>query len=351
MSVYESNTVVFHGVTAESRKTIHSFLQGYLDLFKKNFGEDKMDGYIYIGGIPTCEFDLDMDYEPFPRDEGYYVVGISPRWAKARYWENAPGFFGIFLEQKLCTKITWHQYWDQGQPNRIYMNDSTENVPPSWKYYEFVPGENGVPAEYDEENEDEGGEAFNQYVNAVMKGELEVEWRDGFPDYWHDRYDELESRRDREDTDFDDNDDGNCGNDDENDDDGDGLNDSGSDPVSPFGSKPGTAGSPGKMNFFADSGDVAGAMAAQHEKDMQSMQQRLQKQMEQMKARQQKYDSALRSQMDQFGVNPMDPSKKVLPPSGGHPAAGETGEAAVCPVCHSPIGKGWRFCENCGAKI
>jgi len=322
MSIYESNTVIFHGVTEESRKTIHSFLQGYLDLFQKHFGEDKMDGYIYIGGIPTYEFELDMDYEPFPRDEGYYVMGISPRWAKARYWENNPGFVGIFLEQKLCSKITWHQYWDQGEPNRIYMNDSTENVPASWKYYEFVPGENGVPAEYDDENEDDD-EAFNQFVNEVMKGGREVKWKDGFPDYWHDRYDEMEARRDREemeDFDF-----GFDHDDDEKDE-------------------------SEKTDFDVES--KLKTLVAQNEKtllaNMQHVQMRIKQQLDYLKSRQLELDSDIKSKMNSVSNwRTVNRFTEISDDS----FADKTGNK-VCPRCHHPVEEeNAPFCENCGQKI
>ena len=321
MSIFESNTVIFHGVTAESRAKIHSFLQGYLDLFQKHLGEDKDEGNIYIGGIPTYAFDLDLDYEPFPRDEGYYVMGISPRWAC--HWGTNPGFVGIFLEQKLCTKITWHQYWDQGEPNRIYMNDSTEDVPSSWKHYEFVPGEDGVPAEYDEENEDDEGEAFNQFVNEVMRGKQEVEWKDGFPDYWQDKYDELISQRLNErmdDMDFDFGDD---------DDDEKGLEGSDSNTIS-------------KVK----------ETAAQNERSMRLMQEHLQKKLEhaqdQLNARQRKFDRAMKSKMDEIGgaLNGRKPSN---PPSDS-PFAGKN-EDRTCPGCHHPVAKDHRFCENCGHKL
>lgn len=321
MSIYESNTVIIHGVTSESRAIIHSFLQGYLDLFKKHFGEDTGEGNVYIGGIPTYGFDLDMDYEPFPRDKGYYVVGISPRWACQ--WENAPGFFGIFLEQKLCTKITWHQYWDQGEPNHIYMNDSTEDAPSSWKHYKFVPGENGVPEEYDEENEDDSGEAFNQYVNEVMKGERDVEWKDGFPDYWHDRYDDLEARWDREE--MDDMDFGFDSNDDEEKE----PEGSDSDPLS-------------KLE----------ALAAQNEQSMLHMQHLLQMKQDQAQdrliARQKEFDRAMKSKMDIVGgmANSKKPSDTLRDSS----FARET-EDRICPGCHHPVTKDMRFCENCGQKL
>jgi len=320
MSIFESNTVIFHGVTAESRAKIHSFLQGYLELFQKHFGEDRDEGNIYIGGIPTYAFDLDLDYEPFPRDEGYYVMGISPRWAC--HWGTNPGFVGIFLEQKLCTKITWHQYWDQGEPNRIYMNDSTENVPATWQYYEFVPGEDGVPAEYDEENEDDEGEAFNQYVNEVMRGEREVEWKDGFPDYWHDRYDELESQRDREemedfDFDFD-------ADDDEKDE-------------------------SEKTDFDMES--KLKALVAQNEKNLlrmqQSQQMKQERLQERLNARLRDFECAMKTKTDivsgmaDFG-NPSN-----TPHDSSFPCELKT----ACPRCHSPVTKDMRFCEKCGQKL
>ena len=315
MGIYESNTVIFHGVTEESRSKIHSFLQGYLDLFKNHFGEDKEEGNVYIGGIPTYAFDLDMDYGPFPREEGYYVLGISPRWARARYWENAPGFFGIFLEQKLCSKITWHQYWDQGEPNHIYMNDSTENVPSSWKHYEFVPGENGVPAEYDEENEDDDGEAFNQFVNEVMKGEREVEWKDGFPDYWHDRYDELEARLDREAmNDFDFNFD---------DDDDDKKEESG-------------------VTIF-DEDSALEALDAQHKKVLEKGMQLLQQVEGKLQANDEFRQRILESKL-----------KRTLNRSTGTSDEGPSDDETykkVCPNCHHPVKETARFCGRCGTKL
>lgn len=196
MGIYESDTIIFHGATEESMGKIRAFLQGYNDLFKMHFGEDNDDGNIYIGGIPTYGFEIDRESDSFPRSEGFYVAGISPRWAKGWYWENAIGFLGVFLEQKLCSKITWYRYWDQGETNCIYMNETQDGVPFSWKYYEFVPGENGVPPEYNEDDEDD--EEFNQFVNGIMKGERDVKWRQGFPDYWHDQYDNLSERMRRE---------------------------------------------------------------------------------------------------------------------------------------------------------
>ena len=330
MGIYESNTVIFHGVSAESRAKIHSFLQGYLDLFKKHFGEDQNEGNVYIGGIPICEFDLDRDSDSFPREEGYYVMGISPRWAKAWYWENAPGFFGIFLEQELCTKITWYQYWDQGEPNRIYMNDSTEAVPSSWKHYEFVPGENGVPAEYDEENEDDDGEAFNQYVDEVMKGEREVEWKDGFPDYWQDKYDELLSQRlneRMEEMDFDFDDDDDDGEEEEEEE---------------------------EEWEKSDSGRESGldTLVAQNEQSMRHMRHLLQMKQDQaqdrLKARQQKFDRSMGSKINI--VSGTVSSKKPSNIPSERSIANETKDR-ICPGCHCPVADGMHFCENCGHRI
>ena len=341
MGIYESNTVIFHGVTDESRVKIHSFLQGYLDLFKNHFGEDKSEGNVYIGGIPTYEFELDMDYGPFPRDEGYYVIGISPRWAKARYWENAPGFFGIFLEQKLCSEITWHQYWDQGEPNRIYMNDSTENVPASWKFYEFVPGENGVPAEYDEENEDDNGEAFNRFVNEVMKGERVVEWKDGFPDYWHDRYDELVAQRDREEmNDFD------FGFDDD-DDETDESENTDFDMESKLKAKLEALIAQSKKDRLR----MEQSHAAQFEKDLlrmqQSWQMRRKHMQDHLKSQQMELNNNIQLKMNNVGNRR---TTNILTEISDDPFADKTGNK-VCPRCHHPVSENARFCRNCGTRL
>ena len=203
MSVFEANTIVFHGTTNESRKKIRRFLQDYNALFKNHFGEDDKDGNIYIGGIPTYGFMLEnTESDSFPANKGYYVVGLPPRWDQGWYWENSIAFLSIFMEQKLCTKITWYQYKDQGIENIIYISNSQKNARGSWKHFKFVPGENGAPPECDEDGED--NEAFNQFVAEIMKGEREVDWKDGFPNDWKDECERLLKRLNREDNDFDD---------------------------------------------------------------------------------------------------------------------------------------------------
>ncbi len=178
MSVFESDTIVFHGTTKESRKKIRGFLQGYNDLFKKKFGKDE-EVSIYVGGIPTLGFEMDWDLgDRFPEDEGYLIAGIRPFNKKAYDWGNSIAFLSIFLEQHLCTKITWHQYRAQGCPNCIYMNDSQEDADFSWKSLKFEPGKNGTPD--DPDGEDGDFKTFEAFVDGIVKGEQEVEWEEGF---------------------------------------------------------------------------------------------------------------------------------------------------------------------------
>ena len=179
MSVFESDTIVFHGTTQKSRKIIRGFLQGYNDLFKKHFGKDE-ETCIYVGGTPTLGFRLDWDLTPgrFPEDEGYLVVGLHPFDQTACDWGNSIAFLSIFLEQQLCTKITWHQYVAEGCTNYIYMNDSQEDAAFSWKSIKFEPGRDGAPNDPDEDDGD--FEAFEAFVDGIVKGKEEIEWTDGF---------------------------------------------------------------------------------------------------------------------------------------------------------------------------
>jgi hypothetical protein len=305
MGIYESDTIIFHGATEESMEKIRAFLQGYNDLFKTHFGEDNDEGNIYVGGIPTYGFELDRESDSFPRSEGFYVAGISPRWAKGWYWENAVGFLGVFLERKLCSKITWHRYWDQGEPNCIYMNESQESVPFSWKHYEFVPGENGVPSESSEEDED----AFDRFVDEIMKGERVVEWRQDFPDYWHDRYDNLLERMERARR----NDDVDFGSDDECGDDPDSEKHDSPKAAARSASKPGNAASFRSAGGSAGTADGMGGFAK--------------------RIRPQDLRSSGKDGKD-------DPSAGEAQPAG-----------RVCPNCGQQWPESARFCKACGTKL
>lgn len=193
MSMGEYDIVVFHGVTPESRETIHGFLQGYIKLFEA-LGEEAL----YIGGIPLCRLGTDendlLAPDPlsgaFPQNEGYFVIDISPRWAVL--WGTSMGFFSTFLEQGLCTKITWYQEWEEGMCH-ILMNDDTEDTPNSWQFCEFVIGEDGVPSKYDDEDE-YAEEKYNRFVADIMKGEVDVEWKDGCPSFERKERDELKQQ-------------------------------------------------------------------------------------------------------------------------------------------------------------
>ena len=173
MSMGEYDIVVFHGVTQESREKIRRFLQGYIKLFEE-LGEDSL----YIGGIPLYNLgtgDNDLLPGEFPQDDGYYVIDLSPRWAVL--WGTSMGFFTTFLEQGLCTKITWYQEWEEGMC-LVLMNEDTEDAPNSWQFCEFVMGEDGVPSKYADEDEN-SEERYDQYVAGIMKGKVDVEWKNG----------------------------------------------------------------------------------------------------------------------------------------------------------------------------